>query len=286
MFDVYRNAFVTLAAGWGDSSASGLFSASQNELVAELSFKYHRWPLHAFKSHSNYGDWAMGDRQWKEPSPLFTRAWTYQERLISPRVTVPSPPLEDDVKHNFFKAFSSRTEPSNAENETDWELEGFEDLDESHDSWSDCSSDLSSCRSSYRSEPDGLDIKSFWRKTVRNFHKLQLSFESDRLPAIGAIAQQISKHRPSELYLAGLWSGSLLNDLIWYRARKSAFHRRWVHTDPGMSQDAPSWSWAFCGHEVDWVLPGKCLDLTGTNKVEIIDARYISLLDDARQRES
>ncbi|KAI0543274.1 heterokaryon incompatibility protein-domain-containing protein [Xylaria curta] len=298
MFDVYRNAFVTLAAGWGDSSTSGLFSTSQGKLVAELIFKNHRWPLHAFKSHPQYGDWAMGYREWEEPSSLFKRAWTLQERLISPRVLVftkydlhfecfshmacecgytqnvlsKSFSDNDTKKQNFFKVLTSRTERADAENETN-RLDVVEDLDESDSAWSDCSSFFSY----YRGGSDELSIESLWRETVSDFSRLQLSFESDRLPAIGAISHQISKHRPNELYLAGLWSGSLLYDLLWHRGIEHGPwlipERPWAHTNPGMSQDAPSWSWAFCGDVVDWWYNNHRFDLVDTNRAEIVEAK-------------
>ncbi|RYP74729.1 hypothetical protein DL770_007548 [Monosporascus sp. CRB-9-2] len=84
MFDVYRNSYVTLAAGWGDSSTAGLFSTSSGTKMAELSFRRLRWPLYVRKEHTVEGNWAPNEKL--QELPLFRRAWTYQERLISPRV--------------------------------------------------------------------------------------------------------------------------------------------------------------------------------------------------------
>ncbi|KAI0442991.1 hypothetical protein F4803DRAFT_517072 [Xylaria telfairii] len=182
-------------------------------------------------------------------------------------------------KQNFFKVLTGLTERLDAENETDTELNVVDDLDESDSAWSDCSSYCSTNSSSYRSESDQPSIELCWRETVCDFSKLQLSFESNRLPAIGAIAQQISKYRPNESYLAGFWSGSFLYDLLWHRGmghgRRSLSipEGPWAHINPGMSRDGPSWSWPFCGDVVDWWYHAYRFDLFDANKAKIIEAK-------------
>jgi len=65
----------------------------------------------------------------------------------------------------------------------------------------------------------------------------------DRLPALGAIAEQFQRVRVGEAYLAGLWSGSLLDDLLWISNSLS-------HGSPKSKQrlqrpfSLPTWSWA------------------------------------------
>ncbi|KAE9369257.1 hypothetical protein N431DRAFT_560127 [Stipitochalara longipes BDJ] len=42
-----------------------------------------------------------------------------------------------------------------------------------------------------------------------------LTKPSDKLPALDGIAQQLSRRRPNVQYLAGLWSDTLAQDMLW-----------------------------------------------------------------------
>lgn len=53
-----------------------------------------------------------------------------------------------------------------------------------------------------------------WREMVHAYRTQRLSYECDRLLAIGAVAEHIQASRADEVYLAGLWSGSLHADLL------------------------------------------------------------------------
>jgi hypothetical protein len=65
-------------------------------------------------------------------------------------------------------------------------------------------------------------------------HKL-LRFLTDKLPALSGIAQQIQALRTGD-YLAGLWTDTLVQDLLWYRIDLSTgkHPEKWR---------GPSWSW-------------------------------------------
>ena len=57
-----------------------------------------------------------------------------------------------------------------------------------------------------------------WKKTVMEFTCLQLTFSSDRLPAIAALAERMMHLRGrDDTYIAGLWQSSILSDILWYK---------------------------------------------------------------------
>lgn len=86
-----------------------------------------------------------------------------------------------------------------------------------------------------------LKIAWTWRKVVWEYSNFKISMARDRLPALGAIAQQFHNVRPNEQYLAGLWSGTLLQDLLWICSSSPTKHdKKKLLRHPNL----PSWSWA------------------------------------------
>ncbi|KAF8849481.1 HET-domain-containing protein, partial [Acephala macrosclerotiorum] len=78
-----------------------------------------------------------------------------------------------------------------------------------------------------------------WANIVEGYTKLDLTYESDRLPALAGLAEHIH-HGHRGRYLAGLWEDSLAKDLVWHR----------LTWDPDRDYPRPSnstlptWSWA------------------------------------------
>jgi len=76
-----------------------------------------------------------------------------------------------------------------------------------------------------------------WVTIVTNYSKGQLTEESDRLIALYGVAQWMKQKLIHDEYIAGLWKGHLLNQLLWMtypnlKKRRPDKYR------------APSWSWA------------------------------------------
>lgn len=105
------------------------------------------------------------------------------------------------------------------------------------------------CRSHVASEsiPDGISVESArlllcpedrpwpWEEIVRIYSQANLTYNSDRLPALAGIAQR--QHEVTgDLYLAGLWRNSLIQQLLWGCLSWS--------TKPRPEWRAPTWSWA------------------------------------------
>ncbi|XXG99951.1 hypothetical protein Hte_006292 [Hypoxylon texense] len=87
-----------------------------------------------------------------------------------------------------------------------------------------------------------------WHMIVKSYTSRQLTFVKDKLPAIAGAATKMPQAVTSR-YLAGLWSESLLLDLLWQVMPGRA------HT-PLMTKEheenAPTWSWASVNWGVTW----------------------------------
>lgn len=261
MFHVYKNSYATLAALDGADSNQGLRGSSNkamSELVAELQMEERRWPVYIHPLHYLTGrKWErwpaheiIGD---EENCPLLVRAWTYQERMVSPRMlfftnsevifqcfanaececgatgqdsewtaefesTQPSPSLRPLLKSKFMDIILDGLKKNHGRN-TKYQPGESPSI-----------TPQEIAANSYR-----FRVAQTWRLTiVSHYSSLRLTGQRDKLAALGAIAEQFQTVRPDEKYLAGLWSGTLLRDLFWQTK------------DPEMVQrnTLPTWSWA------------------------------------------
>ena len=81
-----------------------------------------------------------------------------------------------------------------------------------------------------------------WWTWAQPYTGLDITFKSDKLPAIGGLAQSYELAYPElkGTYLAGLWKGTLLTDLCWtvpYGSDRRPKPKEWR---------APSWTWVSC----------------------------------------
>jgi hypothetical protein len=75
-----------------------------------------------------------------------------------------------------------------------------------------------------------------WRRVLNDYTKRSAEVEADRLPAIGGIAEEISRITGVE-YKAGVWTNNILYDIMWYTDT-----RDWLSRPKAWR--APTWSWA------------------------------------------
>jgi hypothetical protein len=241
MASIYENAFVTLAATYAPDSNGGLFAEDQTLQLRKHPSIYTRErsdaPHLAFVYHSLSSYTSECAREY----PLLFRAWVYQERRLSQRVI-------HFTRHHVLWECKSCFLSEDKTIDTDWHnYIRPRDL---------------GVPVIYR-EPFGYwsgDPITDWQKTVSDFQYLQLTYESDRLPAITALAERMMRTRQGkDAYVAGMWRNSLLDDLGWFRDGRA--YKRPKST-------LPSWSWASIQGNVTWpdlvLLPG----------VEVSDIRY------------
>jgi len=171
-------------------------------------------------------------------SPLFTRGWVLQERLLSSRT------LYFGAERMYFECFTNAR---------------FEDSHEPLD-WDYYVSDELTKRAITSLSPSPKQLSKYWAEIASTYSHMALSKPTDRLPALSGIASEF--HRVTgDQYLAGLWRQHLPQGLTWYVYKPEKYvspidafstlpspasPAPRCGVDKGEKQQyiAPSWSWA------------------------------------------
>ena len=80
----------------------------------------------------------------------------------------------------------------------------------------------------------------FWKTSVEDFTRRGLTVPTDRLPAIAALATMVHV-ADGDQYLAGLWKGDILHELMWVQIPTK---RTSTVLQSPEGYVAPTWSWA------------------------------------------
>lgn len=89
---------------------------------------------------------------------------------------------------------------------------------------------------------DRATMKEDWQNIIVEFTRRNLTFSSDRLAALAGLAARVHAEHPNLEYLAGLWSDTLPQSLLWEAPSK-------MRIQPYI---APSWSWSGITGEVSY----------------------------------
>ncbi|KAH8160463.1 hypothetical protein CIB48_g7784 [Xylaria polymorpha] len=81
-----------------------------------------------------------------------------------------------------------------------------------------------------------------WHELVKTYSGRDLTFSTDKLPALGGAAAEMSQILNSK-YFAGLWRDNLLYDLLWYSDTWGIEKSAQPPPTP-LNNGSPSWSWA------------------------------------------
>ena len=233
MRDVYSNSFLTLAAANSANCESGLFAVLSDEFkprkLCSLSRGSRHCQLYGRRPFEFCHWWQYTTFGAKNP-PLFERAWTYQERLLSPRILWFTP---WELQWECMEAVGCECSTS----------EDFFDKEKTplpiftKDYWAFPKIRLAK----WLETPSNPHQE--WARIVGEYCYLQMTKESDKLPAISGIAARIGSSRPSAEYLAGLWADTLARDILWHTINSQPA-KAMDHLPPPKSYRAPSWSWA------------------------------------------
>ncbi|KAH7174402.1 heterokaryon incompatibility protein-domain-containing protein [Fusarium flagelliforme] len=236
---VYENSYFTLCAIQGDSCSSGFLHKDYNPPCVRLKFQSRVKPSvsgniilrmlhHPLATTRRY---TRADGKYRRPgdspgqldlgSAWGTRAWTFQEDQLAPRKI-------------FFGNLIFHVSHDGHLEAADGTCVGHERFIDSMDS---------------DSLQQGL---STWYRMVSVYSQRNLSFQTDKLPAIAAVARSFSERFPDQKYLAGLWESDIHKGLLWS-------HPAWKEFDDYqklLSKDyvAPSWSWARRPLQANWLL--------------------------------
>ncbi|AEO67896.1 uncharacterized protein THITE_2145156 [Thermothielavioides terrestris NRRL 8126] len=216
MVDVYRHSYLTLAPTWADSAHAGFFLPPEDD---GASASIGPVTVHQVRHFPR-----TATSEASVDFPVLARAWTYQERMLAPRV------LHFGRQEMLWECRDgSRCECGGAEYmASDVDKADFHGVVSLH-------------------QPrGGLTPQHIWRRMIMQYSPLALTYPTDKLPAFGGLAEEM-RRRTGQEYLAGLWRDTLILDMCWYRDP-------WVDTRPSSEtiRRRPTWSWASINEPVTY----------------------------------
>jgi hypothetical protein len=176
MGTIYSNAFLTIAASSAPDSQAGFLKPRTQYHPRELSFKFDNTDQIPYTIKIR----ELAPRSIEPEDPLASRAWAYQERLLSPRfLSFNSDQIRWFCRSQIY--YESEQAPAEASTGTSDEEDAF----------------------------------ARWRtEIVKEYSQRRLTFEKDVLPAVSGIALQ-TQAKMKDTYLAGLWKSDLQRGLMW-----------------------------------------------------------------------
>ncbi|KAE8450832.1 hypothetical protein EG329_005745 [Mollisiaceae sp. DMI_Dod_QoI] len=168
-------------------------------------------------------------------APLLQRGWVYQERVLSARL------LHLGSRQIFWECKemeASETFPNGLPHQMRSGFKkkaGFEGL---YDSLREKSEDevRKNAASYYRRDA----IMAVWKDVRAGYNSKDLTFYKDKVNAIAGVARQ-AQTILREPFIAGLWEGSLLQQLLWFFDINDKIQLSFK--PPAETYQAPSWSW-------------------------------------------
>ncbi|KAI1131122.1 heterokaryon incompatibility protein-domain-containing protein [Nemania abortiva] len=251
MFDYYSNAYITLGSTFAVDCDGGFFDERRIRVsrlyLFDVIFKDTKFAVYGLRLCDE--GYILGILKNKttidslnNPYYLFQRGWTYQERMVSPRLL-------------FFTKNQLSFECYNGIKFQGPGLGTYPTLKRAF-------------KLSLGDEKQKSSSIS-WKDLVNSFTNLQISFAEDRLPAFAAIAQQYLSHQillrtADDEYLCGLRKSHIHSDLLW----------TWTFVPGaggGLSSAylAPSWSWASLPTPARYEIPVKEAAQKGIGKSTI-----------------
>jgi hypothetical protein len=200
MAEIYTNSYLTISAASCEDSLQGFVHTTAGEVGCELtrceSDLYFRVRKTDFEDNPN--------------TPLLHRAWAVQELVLSPRT------LHFTARDMIFECDEHTISEGGTQSTMNFKG-GYAHLDK------------------MRLKQDAADAYDYWNYIVLRFARTNITYETDKLPALSGIAK-IMQEETNDEYIAGLWKNDLPAGLLWCP----------IPSDAPRSQTyiAPSWSWA------------------------------------------
>jgi len=296
MASIYRNSWLTVYATASSSPSSGIFRNKQavwiqaddpedetlDDLFPEAAKLRQdlRLSLRFATTHPDLGQWAEPERQ-QSALPLMTRAWAYQERLLSPRVLHFGPQevfwecMQDlDCECGGMK-WRSRHMGSYANRDTAGELPPKV----SH--YAALHVGAAAQTSKIKAEKRRKKLLSRWEEMVGEYTRRSLTFPADRLPAFSGVAGEMVAALGMR-YRAGQWEETLPAALLYERSNCTKLARLTMDD----ARPAPSWSWASVDGPVRFLIPlgGRPEWANSTEFAQVLELRCVPSGSDDRGR--
>lgn len=234
---IYKNSTVTIVAASAEKVTDGFLSnGKSNKPTAKL-------PI--FVNNSTFGTVYLRtehlDHIYSSDEPIFKRAWTFQELLLSPRAII------FDSYQIILKCLEQHYQPV-FETYLSFEFDCgnlpvsvFGLMDENIAS-----------RKSEESREDYI-IRTqdhTWRLIIEEYSQRDLMDVDDRLPALAGVAAELAKSW-NDIYLAGFWAKTIVQHLGWYQSiHPESIKQSIKNIECIRSFGAPSWSWVTTPYSV------------------------------------
>lgn len=242
MEDVYSNAEVTIAATMATDAYTG-FLKPRPQLrrpECEILLETENGPLGKLRIlQSRDVKRPEPDSAKSDPAPLMSRAWAFQERLLSRRI------LHFGYRRMVWECKVSKI--------TEGELHPFEtslmhEAGSPSLAWLDAAPGASDVPKTLDTEAHYTSCASFY-DIVTTYSGCRLTYGDDILPALSGIAKRFHL-RSGDEYLAGLWKSHLIIALSWEKHNDGT--EGMARFEHPASLRVPSWSWAALGGKVRW----------------------------------
>jgi hypothetical protein len=248
MAGIYGQSHINISAAAANNSHEGIFiprCTRQPPVGIPYKTKYMETEGEIFirpllKAFIPGTEWGHTFNIYEKPyvDPLFTRAWVLQERMLSPRnIHFGAGELlwecQTLTAHESMIKFTSR--------HTNADLKRMLASRKSNKTNTLGTGILAKSR----------DMHTRWLEIVDAYSRLDLSYESDKFPAISGLALEFQRQTGDE-YLAGLWKSDLHRALLWRPAGVDniSMPSKSLRRQPKQWR-APSWSWGSWDGYVD-----------------------------------
>lgn len=201
MGDIYSRSVITIGAANGDHAYAGLFA--KRDPHQQRPCPVYEIETNGFKTQI-FAELPRDDRQ---GTILDSRGWIFQEEVLSARTLKF---CSDGLRWSCVTLCATETTPngnSHPSNKLDYRLKTWLHCPEWEPRWSNTS------------DPKRRYFQD-WYEAVSSFTVRDLTYPTDKLPALAGIATQVHNLRKYE-YLAGLWKQDLEYGLLWYVGSQS-----------------------------------------------------------------
>ncbi|KAF3063072.1 hypothetical protein CFAM422_010426 [Trichoderma lentiforme] len=279
MADIYHQSCLTLAATWSDSNSSGCFPTQADEYTEHsLEVINSAQDNFSLKVRRKLPHWATNPTAMPtRDNPLLSRAWVFQERVLSPRVlhfclremiweccehtSCECGGLSNSLNLKSLFAIASQLKISSNQPESESESSSREDAVQPVISQVNERQSIGRLDSDFDEVNDQLDTREqrlrASREVALKTYNLQMKERLVPLKQWHSLVEHYSKlkltkqtdrlpalsglaHRMAHFlgeYHAGLWKSSLFRDLAWAADKPSS------HLNRSREYIGPSWSW-------------------------------------------
>jgi hypothetical protein len=235
---IYSQATVTIVASRAKGVTEG-FLHDRSRMGEETADQVFELPYRC--SDNKLGSVVLlPNIQWST-EPLDLRAWSLQERFLSPRI------LEyGSLQTRWICQTSGHKSP----------IDGFKNSsaysnERSDDLFTRALQNILGAPESTSGDRRRQDLLNQWDGMLKIYTHHTLTLGTDRLPAISGIAAQFGRVLRDQ-YKAGLWKSEMQSQLLWRRDELLPFSGG---LQPGTSRplkyQGPSWSWAAINEPID-----------------------------------